>query len=350
MKMLRVGAVLACLWFGGSGTGAYAQEPPKEKAEVSQTILEKLQAEADAVRPTAQTPLARAFLDSTRQLTLPKPRTLYADPKTREYLSEASANKRDDEARKALKPVPVSPTLYYTTKYGSPIAYTRLLEILGKHGTNTVQNKRLLDFGYGGIGHLRMWAGMGANAVGVDVDPFLRELYSLPEDTGKVSGANGANGTITLHDGQFPKDAAITNAIGSGYDLIVSKNTLKLGYIHPQREVSDKRMLIDLGVSDEAFLHALHTALKPGGRVLLYNLCPAQAPPDKPYIPWADGQSPFTKAQWEAAGFKVLALDVVDNEAARAQGRALGWDKGARPMNLETDLFAWYTLVEKAAK
>jgi hypothetical protein len=26
---------------------------------------------------------------------------------------------------------------------------------------------------------------------------------------------------------------------------------------------------------------------------------------------------------------------------------ALGWDEGDQPMDLEKDLFAWYTLVEK---
>ncbi len=346
--LLRVGLILLGLCGVLDNREAFGQEPPK--AEATQTILEKLQAEANAVRPLVQTPLARAFLDSTPQLTLPKPRTLFVDPQTREYFSEATINKKGEEARKSLQSLQVSPTLYYTTKYGSPIAYTRLLEVLGTNGVDTVKNKRVLDFGYGGIGHLRMWASLGANAVGVDVDPFLRELYSLPEDVGTVPGVDGLTGTVTLHDGQFPKDVAVTSVIGSGYDLIVSKNTLKRGYIHPQREVSDKRMLIDLGVSDEAFLKALYTALKPGGLVLLYNLCPPESPSDKPYIPWADGRSPFTKEQWEKAGFKIIALDKVDDEAARAQGRALGWDKGSRPMNLERDLFAWYTLVEKPAK
>ena len=87
-----------------------------------------------------------------------------------------------------------------------------------------------------------------------------------------------------------------------------------------------------------------------GGRVLIYNLSPATAPPGKPYIPAADGRSPFARATWEKAGFRVLAFDQDDSGAARALGRALGWDRlSEQPMDLVTDLFATYTLAEKPA-
>jgi hypothetical protein len=97
------------------------------------------------------------------------------------------------------------------------------------------------------------------------------------------------------------------------------------------------------------YLRTLFHVVKPGGRLLVYNLCPAPAPPGKPYIPWADGRSPFTRGQWEAAGFRVLDFDRDDTAAARAMGRALGWDRGDDRMDLERDLFAWYTLLEKPA-
>jgi hypothetical protein len=134
--------------------------------------------------------------------------------------------------------------------------------------------------------------------------------------------------------------------VGDDFDLILSKNVLKRGYIHPEKPVPDRQRVI-LGVDDETFVHTLHTILKPGGRVLIYNLSPAQNPPNKPYIPWADGRCPFSLSLWRNAGFRVIAFDKNDSAAARAMAHALGWDAGEQPMNLEKDLFAHYTLVEK---
>jgi hypothetical protein len=137
--------------------------------------------------------------------------------------------------------------------------------------------------------------------------------------------------------------------VGGGYDLFLSKNTLKNGYLHPAETV-DPRMLVHLGVSDSAYVAAVYAALAPGGRVLIYNLCPAPAPPGKPYIPWADGRCPFPAAAWRAAGFRVLVFDRDDSPAARAMGHALGWDAGgpgAGGMDLAHDLFATWSLFEK---
>jgi hypothetical protein len=128
--------------------------------------------------------------------------------------------------------------------------------------------------------------------------------------------------------------------------LIISKNTLKRGYIHPLRK-ADPRTLIDLGVDDDQFLQAMYTALRPDGLLLIYNLCPAKAADDQPYVPWAEGESPFTRRQWKEAGFEVISFDVEDHESARKLGHALGWDQGEGAMRLESDLFAWYTIVRR---
>ena len=42
--------------------------------------------------------------------------------------------------------------------------------------------------------------------------------------------------------------------------------------------------------------------------------------------------------------------DADDSTAARAMGRALGWDQGEHGMDLENDLFATYTLVQKPSE
>jgi hypothetical protein len=107
----------------------------------------------------------------------------------------------------------------------------------------------------------------------------------------------------------------------------------------------DKRMLVDLGVPDDQYIAAMHSALKPGGLVMIYNLCPAPAPPDKPYIPWADGHCPFPKEQLEKAGLEVVAFDQVDDVPARDMAKALGWDRDG--MKVETDLFCWYTVLRR---
>jgi hypothetical protein len=106
-------------------------------------------------------------------------------------------------------------------------------------------------------------------------------------------------------------------------------------------------MLVHLGVSDSAFLAALARTVRPHGKVLIYNLCPAPAPPGKPYIPWADGRCPFPREAWRAAGFDVMAFDVEDSPAARAMGHALGWDRGDGGMKLDQDLFASWSLFER---
>ena len=49
----------------------------------------------------------------------------------------------------------------------------------------------------------------------------------------------------------------------------------------------------------------------------------------------------------EAAGFRVIEFDRNDDQAARTMGHLLGWDQGDGGMDLEHDLFAWYTLVQR---
>lgn len=334
---LATWAALALVAGLDSAPAARAQEPA-EPAGVA-----RIRRDAELVRPLVATDLAREFLGAVPSLPAIAPRTLYFDPGPRRYLTEADAGALAAEAREALKPIPVDESFYYNTRYGSPLAYARPLDVLGRAGLAGLPNKRLLDFGCGGLGPLRLMASLGADAVGVDVDPMLPALYSEPGDQGAVPGG----GKLTLVDGRFPADAAVRERVGAGYDLILSKNTLKRGYVHPERP-ADKRQLLDLGADDAGFLGALATALKPGGLVLIYNLGPAPAAPDAPYKPMADIRNPFPRAAWEAAGFELIDDDRDDTPATRSLARALGWDRGPGGMNLETDLFAAYTLARKA--
>lgn len=310
------------------------------------SALETIRGEAKAIASLIDEPLVHRFLDAAASLPAQAKRTLYHDEKKTKYFTEAERARLPKKQQETLAAFVADEQHYYTTRYGSPISYARPLEILARapDGLKTLSGKKILDFGYGYVSHLRMFALLGADARGVDVDPMLRALYAEKGDQGVVG-----TGKVTLYDGRYPADAKLVEAVGGGYDLIISKNVLKRGYIHPERE-ADPRKLIDLGVSDEKFLAEFHRALKPGGRVLVYNIFPAQAPLDKPYIPWADGRSPFSRAQWEKAGFKVLAFDENDDVRIRAVAHTLGWDKpeGEDPgMNLEKDLFGLYSLFEK---
>ena len=186
-----------------------------------------------------------------------------------------------------------------------------------------------------------MLATIGAHVVGVEVDPILRALYSSASDTGSL-----ARGRVVLVHGSWPGDSEVRASAGAGFDLFLSKNTLKRGYIHPEQPVDPDR-LVHLGVTDEAFVAAVFESLVPGGLFAIYNLCPAPAPPGEPYIPWADGRSPFPREVFEAAGFEVLAFDEDDTLRIRDFGRALSWDEGEEAMDLQNDLFAWFTIVRK---
>lgn len=303
--------------------------------------VQQLQAEARALAPLVKTALARDFLTAVPKLPRVQARTIYRDSARTHVWTAREAAVLPDSTRARLVPRVLDEKFYYDTRYGSPLAYVRALEILGQHGVKSVQAKRVADFGCGMLGQLRLLAENGAHAIGIDVDLLLPALYSEPGDQGEVGP-----GTVKLATGQWPAGKSIVADVGRDLDVFISKNTLKNGYVHPAEKV-DPRMLVNLGVSDSVFVAALAHSMKKSGLVLIYNLCPAPAAPGKSYIPWADGRCPFPRESWEGAGFKVVAFDVDDGPAARAMAHALGWDGGENGMKLESDLFATWSLFER---
>lgn len=236
---------------------------------------------------------------------------------------------------------------YYFGSGDSPVFWARLLDILGQNDNRSIVGRRILDLGYVSIGPLRILALAGADAVGVSPSARLAALYSLPGDQGAAPlfGRNVA-GHVSLVSGEPQTDAAARAAVGGGYDAVVVKNLLKRGYLHPTDSAPPETHL-RLGMSDDDYLRYLLGLLRPGGRLVVYNLCPAPASGSQPYNPHADCRNPFPQAQWQAAGFRVRDYDRSDTPTARTFGQALGWDRGAAPVNLENNLFATYTLVER---
>ncbi|MBS0197873.1 MAG: hypothetical protein JSR77_14050 [Planctomycetes bacterium] len=319
---------------------------------VGGSTIELLREEAGRSQRLVACDAVRQWMLASNWLPFVDTRRVYFNRADRKACSQDAWEKLPEQERGNYKLLELDDRFYYYTRYGSPFAYARPLDLAAAHlgcAKDGFAKRRIADFGYGGIGHLRLLASIGADVVGVDVDPVLKELYSQPGDTGKIAGVGmsepkAPDGNITLACGQWPGDPAVKAAVGSNLDLFISKNTLKRGYIHPSKEV-DKRMLVDLGVDDATFVREVASALKSGGIFLIYNICPKQN--EEKYIPWADGQCPFTRELLEKEGFEVLEFDHVDNEAVRKLGSALAWDRGENPMDLENDTFAWYTLARK---
>jgi SAM-dependent methyltransferase len=301
-------------------------------AAVQESARAEIAAQAKAMEPLMQTELARDWLKAADRLPAVRPRTIYRDTATGTWGRQPG---------EGLEPFEVTEDFYYLTKYGTPVAYARAIDLAGRYAIRTWANRRILDFGYGGIGQLKMMAWNGAEVFGVDVDPMLKALYGWPNDTGEF----GSGQVRTVH-GRWPGEQVPRESIGSFLHLFLAKNTLKKGYIHPAEPIDSKRR-VDLGVNDEAFIRLLFNALRPDGVAIIYNLCPPKAKPGEPYIPAADGKNPFPQQQWEEAGFEVVEFDADDSAFARKMARALGWDKGSDAMDPDKDLFAWYSVLRK---
>jgi SAM-dependent methyltransferase len=318
---------------------AWAQDDAKKSA------VTMLKEEAAALVPLAKSDAAREFLEATANLSEISQRTLYRDGQGA-WLTEKQFEALNEGDREGFTPFPVSDTFFYYTRYGTPLAYFRALDVAGQNGLDSLRSRKILDFGYGTVGHLRIMASRTAQTVGVDVDPMLTALYSEPGDSGDINTTLHAGGHIKLVSGRFSDDA-VKQQLGTGFDLITSKNTLKRGYIHPpEEEQVDKRMLVDLGLSDEAFMRTMHDLLKPGGLFVIYNLS-MNLKPDQKYHPASDGRCPFDRELLEKIGFQVLHYDASDNETAHVMAQRLGWDQPpGRGMNID-DLVALYTVLRK---
>ncbi len=297
--------------------------------------LEQLRLDARTLAPLMKTEQGRAFLKAADALTAPSPRTLWLDERT-------GAVSRVEVAGAHLMTAAEVGAYFYSTRYGSPLAYARAVDLLGQDGVRFEAGQRLVDFGFGTIGPLRLFASLGLDALGVDVGPWLAELYSEPTDQGPFR-----QGAVHYALGRFPAEPQVVSAVGQGLHVFIAKNTLKKGYVHPDRPPGRPEWVLSLGASDEVFLRAVHDALEPHGRFLIYNICPKPTPEGKPFVTWSDGRSPFSKAAYEAAGFRVKAFDVDDTEFVRELGHRLRWDVGEGAMDLKGDLSVLYTLLER---
>jgi SAM-dependent methyltransferase len=310
----------------------------------ARTITEKLRSDADVLTPIVSADLARQFLAATSMLTEPSPRVVYRNREKEIAVSKRVYDAMSAEEKATLTPRECTPEFYYETGYGSPLVYARVLDLAAPH-LSRGSKPRLLDYGYGTIGQLQLLAHCGFDAHGVDVEPLFEALYSEPGDTGVMGG-----GSVSIHTGQWPAEETLRKSVGDGFTLITSKNTLKNGYIHPSPpagQTVDPKRLVHLGVSDEEFVKQVYDALRPGGAFVIYNICPPQNPPDKEYIPWADGTTPFPREMFEKQGFEVIAFDALDQDWVINCFEKLGYAEGKSRDELRQSYFCWYTIVRR---
>ncbi len=282
-------------------------------------VLPELRRLAINLEPAIEAPWVKEWLRGVTELKSVKTATWYCtkdkqkcvpkDPKDPAFLPREA----DDE--------------FVYARITDPLGYARPFEVLAAAGFEP-RGKKVLDFGYGNLGQLLMLARLGAQVHGVEVDALL------PLATKPVVGK------VVLHHGYFASDTKLVKELGGGYDLFLSKNTLKRGYVHPP----DAKGQIDLGLEDQELLALVFGMLKPGGYFYIYNIAPAQA---EPYKPMADGRCPWSREQVQAAGFEVVAYDADDSMKVRQLGHLLEWD--IEGDDLQKTLFATYTLLRRPA-
>jgi hypothetical protein len=309
-----------------------------ESVSVSPATM-ALQKDAKAIATQMKQPAALEFLKAATTLAPQFTRIVYTNAKERRSISPAQFEALKPDERAAFQRVEHDESFYFSTYYGSPVAYARAIDVAGANGLTTLNGARILDIGFGAIGGPRMMAGAGARVSGVDVDSLLPALYRERADQGGVVGFDGRTGSLTLHDGVFAGNVTLTKLIGKDFNLIITKNTMKTGFMKP---ANGRPPLVSFEANDEVLLDTIYDALAPGGLFVIYNITGALDPAK----PSTDGRSPFTREQFSRANLNVLALDTNDDVATRAMGKALGWDK--QMGDLEKNLFALYTVVQRA--
>lgn len=318
----------------------------------------KVRADAATLKPLFPDGLAAQFLNaatSEKAVPMVPSRPLVFNKTTRDWRTMEEAQKLPDHERPNYREELCDESQFYETKYGSPLVYARVLEIAGTYGL-TMENDgatpAVMDFGYGTIGHLIVMGALGIETVGVDTDIYLWKLYAPERAAGRVQCLDPSKSVaLNLFNGQWPAEPTLVEQVRAvrpgGFDLITSKNTLKNGYLHPARQVDEKK-LVKLGVSDEAFVDAAFGSLKPGGLLVIYNISPRLSREDEPYKPWSDGRSPFPREMMEKAGFEVLAFDQNDDAKAEAIFKALAYP--VTDIKGEKDLFALYTVCRRPVR
>ncbi len=328
---------------------AVAQPAAKEPDRRSRSrVIRRFMLEAEGLMPLMETDAAREFLAEVPELPEIQSRLIFVRQGiVPDAVSEAEFQMLPDEFKAALRPQKIDITKYYQTIYGSPLAYARPLDVIAAIAEwDSFNDKKILDFGYGQIGQLRLLAQCGADVTGIELSSLISAMYTLPGDTGKMTGASGNTGSLRLLHGAWPAGQIARERVAGAYDLIMARNVLRKGPMDRANKDVRPELRVHLRTSNEMFLARMNEALKMGAYALVYNIGGA-GPELWEQFPASDFSCPFTREQWESAGFELIALNQVDDEPMRKAAKALFLDRGPDGINLETNLYAQYTIAKK---
>ncbi|MFI4898281.1 MAG: hypothetical protein ACIARR_10695 [Phycisphaerales bacterium JB059] len=327
-------------------------EPVEEKPRVRKSrVVRRFEMEAEGLLPLMTSEATKEFLDQVSLLhNVPIRRIFVRQGPVPEAVAEAEFHMLPEEIKDALRPVEIDTTKYYQTIYGSPLAYARPLDLVAAHaGWESFENKKILDFGYGQVGQLRMLAQCGADVTGIEASSMIAAMYTLPGDTGEFTGTTDKTGRLSLYQGYWPAGKFARENVGTGYDLIMARNVLRKGPMDLENPDVRPELRVRLRVTPELFIARMNEALNMGGYAIVYNIGGA-GPELWDQFPASDFSCPFTREQWEAAGFEVIADNTMDSEPMRAVGKAIFLDRGPNGISLETQMYAAYTLVKKVGE
>lgn len=304
--------------------------------------LEALVADRDVLTPVYEgSTLATEMLAQVNRLPPGHSGRFYAAFRPNEAITADAYEALGEDEQARYQEITFGPADTYDTFYGTPLVYVHVLDLYEQHsGERSIDGAKILDLGYGQIGQLRLWAQMGADVTGVEVDPVLTALYDDSPLVGDADGDPDTPGSVTLIEGAYPQDGDTREAVGESYDLIVSRNLLKRGYVKPEKTTPGFPEPVAWGMTDDEAPAAFYDTLAPGGYLIIESLGPA---PD-PEKPWSDISNPWDRAAWERAGFEALAHDEDESHFVREQGRALGWDA---QMDLDEGLYSVYSVYKK---
>lgn len=289
-------------------------EAPRTETKPGLTVA-RLQRLARALQASVATDLAKDFLNATSALPWIQARKLYQDPESKELYPSALIASISAERRWKLVSRSFDEHDCYEGRYGMPLAYAPMVDALAEAGLRSLSGKRVLDLGFASILPLRLMACLGARVTGIDTDRLVHALYAFSGDTGPVRAVRGRtidrshDGAIALQRGRLGIDWSPEPA---SFDLVFSRNTLKQGYVHPRPEHALEPN-VKLKMADDAFLGVVRRSLAVGGWFTIFNTFD---PTDNG--PGADGRCPFSRDQFAACGFEVIAHDRSDDLRAMA--------------------------------
>ncbi|CAN0582905.1 unnamed protein product, partial [Laminaria digitata] len=192
--------------------------------------MQSLLDDAQKLGQVFESDAAQRMLDEVEHLPVCQEKTIHVAVRPNRGYTQAQFDALSEDEREGLQAFVVNAQRYYNTFYGTPLVYARTLDLLDQHAPDfKIDHAKVMDLGYGQLGQLRLWAQMGAEVVGVEVDPILSAMYHNCEAVGNIEDA----GSVTLIEGAWPNESACRDEVGSGYDLIISRNLLKKGYVKP---------------------------------------------------------------------------------------------------------------------